>query len=88
MPEKTPPLPPASLRLLKLLAEHDTGEGVHFDYLTRNRWRHPHTGETFVGRTFWPLERAGLVNPGSNYEPARILEAGRAYLTALGTDHG
>jgi hypothetical protein len=68
-------------RLLRLLADWDRGEGVHFDDQPRGRTRHPATDATFNDATFRPLARCGLLDAGNGYrDPVRITAAGREVL--------
>lgn len=86
MNSTAPVLPPASLKLLRLIAVHDTGAGVHFDHQPRNCWQLAGTKHVARGRSFHPLECAGfLTGCDSNTEPVRITAAGREYLQQLAT---
>lgn len=70
-------------RLLHLLADWDSGDGVHFADQPRGRNLHPATGDTFNDATFRPLSAAGLVDVGDGRaDPVRITDAGRAALNA------
>lgn len=72
----------AERRLLRLLADWDSGDGVHFADQPRGRNLHPATGATFNDRTFRPLHRAGLINVGDGRrDPVRITDTGRVALS-------
>lgn len=74
----------ASLDLLKLIAKADAGEGVVFESQPRCRWAYG--ARVFNVRTFYPLDRRGLIDVGNGHsDPVRITEAGRNYLRELGT---
>jgi hypothetical protein len=75
-------LPPAAVKLLRDIAEHDiAGSGVLFQSAPYGRYRNPHTGSVYNGRTFWPLTGSGLVrDPGDDSLPVTITEAGRRWL--------
>lgn len=77
-----PKLGPASRKLLRIIARYDQGDGVVFQSQPRNNWRLLTNGDTFNGRTFWPLDSHGLVDVGDarGDGPVKITQAGREYL--------
>lgn len=77
-------LPPASQKLLREIAQYDTGNGVLFRHAARARYIHPNTYSAYNLRTFYPLTGRGLVDDGgSDSTPVRITEAGRKLLAEL-----
>lgn len=81
-------LSPASQKLLREIAKHDTGTGVLFQRAARARYIHPNTSSVYNLRTFYPLTGQGLVDDGGNDEaPVRITEAGRKLAAGLEERH-
>jgi hypothetical protein len=75
---------PTAIKLLRQIADHDAGAGVAFKLQPRARYQHPHTNHIFNGRTFWPLDKAGLIDigDGGNDTPVKVTPAGREWLAA------
>lgn len=81
-------LSPASQKLLREIAKHDTGAGVLFEHAARARYAHPNTLSVYNRRTFFPLTGRGLVDDGGgDHAPVRITEAGRQVLAELDAQH-
>jgi hypothetical protein len=79
-PAPLPPLPTASLSLLRELDRLDQGEGVVFEHAPRGRWRSP-SGRVYNSASFHPLTSAGLIDVGNDgQDPVRISAAARAGL--------
>lgn len=77
-------LAPASLKLLRVIAEHDDGHGVLFHTEPRCRWRLDGSRYTVNARTFFPLDSDELVDVGDGHTtPVKITPAGRAHLQKL-----
>ncbi|MEK2475542.1 hypothetical protein [Streptomyces noursei] len=82
-------LPDHVLKLLRTVAEYDTGDGVTFHAVPRGRWQLvEHTRSYAVlARTFYPLTTRGLLEVGGDDPlavPVAITDAGRAYLAGIG----
>lgn len=79
-------LTPAARKLLKILADHDTGEGVQFVTAPAGRWQMDGTDYFVNDRTFHPLVSRGFVDIGDGHtDPVRITAAGRAHLESMAT---
>lgn len=79
--EVSDPLPVAALKLLRVLDEHDTPQGVMFIYTSRGCWRLQGSDYAALNGTFYVLHRLGYADAGNgNTSPVKITEAGRAYL--------
>lgn len=79
-PAPLPPLPAASLSLLREIDRLDHGEGVVFDHAPRGRWRSP-AGRVYNSASFHPLTGAGLIDIGGDgQDPVRISDAAHAAL--------
>ncbi|MEU5298022.1 hypothetical protein [Streptomyces umbrinus] len=78
---------PASIKLLRTIAEKDDGHGVVFHTEPRSRWRLDGSRYTVNARTFFPLAGNGLVDVGNgSTDPVKITPEGRAYLQKLDHD--
>jgi hypothetical protein len=73
-------LRPAARRLLRQIADHDHGNGVHFDTVRGGRLRHPTTSTLFNRPTFTSLARQGFIEFGELPGLVRITGAGRSWL--------
>ncbi|MFE2693628.1 hypothetical protein [Streptomyces mirabilis] len=77
-------LGPVSEKLLREIAQHDTGEAVLFQHAARGRYTLPATGSVFNRATFFPLIGNALADDGgSDHTPVRITAAGRQHLAEL-----
>ncbi|MGP4027170.1 hypothetical protein [Actinomadura sp. 3N407] len=71
----------AARLLLKLIADHDQGQGVVFDDAPRGRWAHKPTGKVFNAATFQELDRHKLVDTGNGFaDPVKMKWAGAKVL--------
>ncbi|MEU8139018.1 hypothetical protein [Streptodolium elevatio] len=71
-------LSPSALKLLRAIADHDTGHGVAFHREPCARWRLAGTFYTVNNRTFGPLVDLGLVDVGNGQtDPVTLTAAGR-----------
>lgn len=79
-------LGPAAYRLLRVVAEHDQGDGVTFEPTGDGRWRLPESPYSASTRIFIVLANRGLIDVGEiDTDPVRATGAGRAYLDPNGT---
>lgn len=68
-------------KLLKTIADRDTGQGVAFSHAPRGRWQLDGTDYVVNNRTFWALTGNDLVDAGGGHDdPVKITQAGRDYL--------
>ena len=72
-------LTPSSIKLLRVIAARDDGNGVVFESEPRSRWRLHGTTLVFNARTFRVLDALAFINVGDGHgDPVRITDAGRA----------
>ncbi|SED10707.1 hypothetical protein SAMN05216489_02532 [Streptomyces sp. 3213] len=77
-------LSPATLRLLREIAQRDTGAGVAFSSAPHGRWQMDGTTYRVNARTFHPLDAADFIDVGNGHtDRVKVTAAGRAYLCAL-----
>ncbi|WP_157251098.1 hypothetical protein [Nonomuraea typhae] len=79
-------LGPGASKLLRIINDHDEGEGVEFVPAPYGRWRL--AGSTYVvnTRTFRVLAARGLIDVGNGHtDPVRATQAGRDHLATRGT---
>ncbi|WLW53245.1 hypothetical protein [Streptomyces sp. YU58] len=82
--QPTPVLPPAALRLLREIAQRDTGAGVAFLSAPYGRWQLDGTTYKVNDRTFHPLDAADFIDIGNGRtDRVKVTAAGRAYLATL-----
>ncbi|WP_157857324.1 hypothetical protein [Streptomyces yerevanensis] len=82
--QRTVSLPPAALRLLREIAQRDTGAGVAFSSAPYGRWQMDGTAYKVNDRTFHPLDAADFIDIGNGRtDRVKVTAAGRAYLATL-----
>ncbi|MET9168519.1 hypothetical protein ABZW51_29025 [Streptomyces cellulosae] len=79
-----PRMPKHVLKLLTMVAAHDSGQGVTFRAAPRGRWRlDQHPRYAVRPHAFYPLTARGLLDVSGDDPlavPVTITDAGRAYL--------